>query len=145
MTDCLKSSIIGQLNLIMSSSRILLVFLGFIFIVIVILSSGRIAAALRSRLGQFFPFIKSTSLTTPPNITPTITPSVINKISPTPTPSAFYGGQNTTNSGQNTTKGGITTSEIPATGPNELTWVILGGSGVIGYSIKKLSNFIYRK
>ncbi|MCJ7740794.1 hypothetical protein MUP32_05800 [Candidatus Microgenomates bacterium] len=133
----------------MSSSRIILVFLGFIFIVIVILSSGRIAVALRSRLGQFFPFMKSTSLTTPPKITPTLTPSAVYKISPTsmpsPTLSAFYGGQNTTKGGQNTTKGGVTTAEIPATGPNDLLWVILGGSTAIGYSLKKLSNFIYRR
>jgi len=126
----------------MSSSRIILVFLGFIFVIIVILSSGRIAAALRARLGQFFPFMKSTSLTTSPKVSPTLTPSAVYKISPTsipsPTLSAFYGGQNTT-------KGGITTTEIPATGPNDLAWVILGGSTAIGYSLKKLSSFIYRR
>jgi hypothetical protein len=72
----------------MTSSRFVLVFLGFVFIVIVVLSSGRIAGALRSRFGGFFPTpnILSDSSSQTLQSTPTPTHAPQPTMSPTNAP-----------------------------------------------------------
>src|SRR3989338_1191000 len=111
----------------MTSSRLILLFLGFIFLVIVILSSNRIAAGVRDRFGKFLPFIKSESATQaiPPTPTPTIKKTAFISI---PTPTLIIYGEKSTNS-----------SEIPATGLNNVVWLILGGSLTLGGIFKKIT------
>ncbi|MBI3954912.1 hypothetical protein HY338_00580 [Candidatus Gottesmanbacteria bacterium] len=117
----------------MSSSRIILIFLGFIFIIIVILSSTKIAGALRARFGKFIPggTVTSDISLTPTNIMPTITitPKPTNKVS---VPSTNKGGQPVSKSSP--------TSETPATGPAETAWLIISGSLLTGIGIRKLGN-----
>lgn len=112
----------------MSSSRLILIFLGFIFLIIVILSSSRIAATLRKSVGNIIPGAKSTI----ENITPTPT---IKAETITPTPTVII----SSNKGGTISKGGITSGEIPATGPNDLLYLVLGGSVAAGIALKKLS------
>ncbi len=102
----------------MTSSRLILIFLGFIFLIIVILSSSKIAGALRERFGKFLPTANTTVETTP---TPTIEAE-------TPTPSLIPGATSTPS------------GEIPSTGPSELAYFILGGSLIAGLALKRISN-----
>ena len=109
----------------MSSGKIILIFLGFILLAIVLLSSNKIATSLRTRFGRFLPTVKTTSK---------ISPTPVTMLSPTPTlikkPVAV------------TTNGkvaGSNTGEIPATGPAEVMWLILGGSALAGAALNKLS------
>lgn len=103
----------------MSSTRFILIFLGFIFVIIVILSSQKIAGSLRERFGGIIPFPKATT----EEITPTPSP-IIEEITPTPT---------------TITVGSSTPSdEIPATGPSEVVYLLLGGSFLLGTFFKNL-------
>jgi hypothetical protein len=104
----------------MSSSRLILIFLGFILVIIVILTSGQIAGALKKRFGNVIPQAKVIS----ENITPTPTEE------PTPTETPFYNGK----------KGGSVNNEIPATGPADIVYLLLGGSMATGFVFKKLSS-----
>jgi hypothetical protein len=108
----------------MSSSRLVLIFLGIILIVIVILSSSRIAGALKSRFGKLIPGQFAGAV-----ITPTPTPF---QVSPTPTKTVAsnYSGP----TGKSTPN-----STIPATGPAEVAWVLIGGSGAAGFLLRKFS------
>lgn len=108
----------------MTSSRLILIFLAFIFLIIVILSSSRISAALRSRFAGIVPSLKPTT----EDITPT--PSIEIE-TPTPTPTVIYGRGVSTNNPN--------TKSIPATGPAELAWLVLGGSFFTGVALKKIS------
>lgn len=106
----------------MTSSRLILIFLGFIFVIIVILTSSRIAGSLRSRFGGFFPTVNTTtteeiSATPPP---PAETPA--------PAPITPPGKEKVTS-----TPGGT----IPATGPPEIMWFLLGASFLSGLSLRK--------
>lgn len=110
----------------MTSSKLILIFLGFIFLIIVILSSSRISAALRSRFGKMIPTIGTKTQ----DLTPTPTPTFEVTDTPTPSPTSVYGKgtTNRNNSGKN----------IPATGPADLAWLVLGGSFLSGVLIKKV-------
>ena len=108
----------------MTSSRFILIFLGFIFLIIIILSSGRISAALQKRFGNIIPSMKLYS-----KPTPTPAPAPLTSILPTPT--TIYN-QDTTSS---------PTGEIPATGPEIISLFILSGSLITGISLKNLSHF----
>lgn len=120
----------------MSSSRLLLLFLILIFLIIVILSSNRIAGALRTRFGNVIPRLQ------------TITQR--NTSSPTPTPPESMQPSATPASTQ---KGGLgfvpsitpkaavnKPSEIPATGPMDVTWLLLGGSLSLGVTAQYFAN-----
>ncbi len=114
----------------MSSSRIILLFLGFIFIIIVILSSAKIASGLRARFGKFIP---GGTVTSDISITPSVVPTVT--LTPKPTvaaPSTNKGGQPVSKSSP--------TSETPATGPAETAWLIISGSLLTGIVIRKLGS-----
>lgn len=113
----------------MTSSRLILIFLAFIFLIIVLLSSNRIAASLRTRFGKMIPSL--TPITE--NITPT--PSMSQETPTptlTPTPTIVYG--NASKRSNNSTK------NIPATGPADLAWLILGGSFLSGFVLKKIAS-----
>lgn len=111
----------------MTSSKLILIFLAFIFFLIVVLSSSKIANFLRSRFGSMVPSISPIS----EDITPT--PSII-ETTLTPTPTIVYG-----NGYRTETKGGIVRT-IPASGPEDLAWLILGGSFSAGIVLKKISS-----
>jgi len=107
----------------MSSSKLIFIFLGFILIAVVLLSSKRIATSLRTTFGRFLP----ATITKPsptPNITITPTPTLIKK----------------SVSVNNTDKvARDNTGEIPATGPAEIMWLILGGSAFAGTTLIRFS------
>lgn len=113
----------------MSSSRIILLFLGFIFIIIVILSSAKIAGGLRARFGKFLPGGTVTS-----NIS--ATPSVMPSATLTPKPTMTVSAPVTNKGGQPVSKS-TPTSETPATGPAETTLLIISGSLLTGIGIRK--------
>lgn len=111
----------------MTSSRLILIFLGFIFVIIVILTSSKIAGALRSRFGGFFPPINTTTTEEiSPAPTLVLSPDVRRdeglveeeQIKVTSTPSG----------------------NIPATGPAEIMWLLLGVSLLSGLSLRKFSS-----
>jgi hypothetical protein len=106
----------------MSSTRFILIFLGFIFIIIVILSSQKIAGGLRERFGGIIPFPKATN----EEVTPTPSASGFEEET-TPTPTLILG--SSTPSG-----------EIPATGPAEVAYFILGGSLFLGALLRKTTD-----
>ncbi len=118
----------------MTSSRFILIFLGFIILIIVILSSSRIASTLRDKFGNLIP--PSLRLA---KISPSPTPILTQK---TPTPSVYTkvisGGNNSSN---NTFSRSRTSSpeQIPATGPEDIAWLILGGSFIAGISLKRIT------
>lgn len=115
----------------MTSSRLILIFLGFIFFIIVVLSSNRIASFLRSKFGSLIPPLKpTTEEITPTPILGGVTPT------PTPTPTSTVGNSRRNSSGA---KGGQVDT-IPATGPAEVAWLLVGGSFLIGVSFKKFSS-----
>lgn len=105
----------------MTSSRLILIFLGFIFLIIVILSSKQIAKALRDRFGRLLPAAKVTTEEIAP------TPTIIEAETPTPTPE--------TKEQKETTS----VKEVPATGPNDMLWIVLGGSLIAGITLKKFT------
>jgi len=107
----------------MTSSRFILIFLGFIFLIIIILSSSRISGALQKRFGNIFPPLKLYS-------TPTPTPTIPIVEQPTPTPTRVY------NYGAFSSP----SSEIPATGPELISIILISGSFLTGISLKKLTN-----
>lgn len=111
----------------MTSSRIILIFLGFIFLIIVILSSSQISGVLRQRFGSFIPTLKPSI----EEIVPTPTTPFIEEKLLAPTPSIIYSGGG---------KKGDLAGEIPATGPEDFFWVILGGSFLIGVALKKITD-----
>ena len=112
----------------MTSSRLILIFLAFIFLIIILLSSNRIATTLRSKFGKMIPSLSPIT----DNITPT--PTIIEE-TPTPvlspTPTIVYGNgiKRSTNAAKN----------IPATGPEDLAWLILGGSFFSGIVLKRIT------
>ncbi|MBI3380245.1 hypothetical protein HY029_05820 [Candidatus Gottesmanbacteria bacterium] len=113
----------------MTSSRLILIFLAFIFLIIVILSSNRISSALRASFGKMIPSLKTSTTVEDASLTPTPT---METETPTPSPSIIYGGRGVRNS-TNYTK------SMPAAGPEDLVWLILGGSFFAGVTLKKIS------
>lgn len=108
----------------MTSSRLILIFLAFIFLIIVILSSNRISAALRARFAGILPSMNAT--------TEDITPTPTTAETPTPTPTIVYGGGSTKNGASNA-------KNIPATGPQDFALLVLGGSLFIGVTLTRIS------
>lgn len=114
----------------MTTNRLILIFLGIIFLIIIILGSNRIATSLRQRFANFLPKVSPT--VTLEEVTPT--PISFGSLKPTITPisSPKVAGTTTAKSTAN--------SEIPATGPTDFAWLILGGSGLVGLALKKLTS-----
>lgn len=109
----------------MTSSRFILIFLGFIFLIIIILSSSRISSALQKRAGTIFPSLKFVSTPTP---SPSPSPTRIPIQPPTETPKLYNSGSTSTPTG-----------EIPATGPEMVGLLFLSGSFLTGISLRKLT------
>lgn len=130
----------------MTSSRFILIFLGFIFVIIVLLTSSRIAGALRSRFGKLIPSIFPITASSSPTpkisqITPNVLPSPTSYASrfPTGTPK---GGSNAPTAQRDAPDGASQSSqtgETPATGPETLLYALLGGSFLTGSLLKRYS------
>src|SRR3989338_6898370 len=114
----------------MTSSRLILIFLGIIFLMIIILSSNRVIKGLRDRIGSILPVGKTAVQKTTPTPLPT---KVMISITPTSTPSPKTGAV----SGEQITKGGV--KQIPSTGATELAWLVIGGGSLIGLTLRKIS------
>ena len=114
----------------MTSSRLILVFLGIIFLMIIILSSNRVIKGLRDRIGSFLPVGKPAVQKTIPTPSPT---KVMISITPSSTQSPKAG----TVQGEQTTKGGV--KQIPSTGATEIAWLAIGGSSLVGYTLRRIS------
>lgn len=114
----------------MTSSRLILIFLGFIFLIIVILSSSRISTALRSRFGKLLPPLTPT--VEEASLTPT--PTVLETLTPTPTVVYGRGTNGTVNKG-----GTASPKTIPAAGPADTVWLLLAGSFFAGVTLKKIA------
>ena len=113
----------------MTSSRFLLIFLGFILVIIVILTSRQIGGALRERFSRFLPAFKVATQT--PTLTPT--PEVLEEPTPTSTSIPVVYGRGITPDRVDATP----PSQIPATGPQALGWLILGGSLIAGLYLRR--------
>ena len=116
-----------------------------IFLIIVILGSNRIATSLRQRFARFLPISSPT-----PAKEITHTPVSFSSLQPTVTPTTPC---TTTNDTTGKSVAGTTSekgytgsiSEIPATGPNDLAWFMLGGSSLLGVFFKKLTSISSKK
>lgn len=111
----------------MTSTRFIFIFLGFIFLIFIILSSSRISGAIQKRFGPIFPPLKLFS------VTPTPTPAPKPTFTPTPTSTpGFYN------------PGGTSTpsTEIPATGPELASLLFLSGSFLTGIYLKRRTKSI---
>ncbi|OGG14519.1 hypothetical protein A2773_05570 [Candidatus Gottesmanbacteria bacterium RIFCSPHIGHO2_01_FULL_39_10] len=115
----------------MLSNRIILIFLGIIFLIIIILSSQRLSGGLKSRLSGLFPGVKPI-----PTVSPTPTPF---RSTPTPTRTQTAAGfaQQQTKGGQYVQNG---VSEIPSTGADVLSLGLLASLGSGGIILKKLTS-----
>jgi hypothetical protein len=119
----------------MTSSKLILFFIGIILLIVVILSSNKIGVFLRDKFGRFLPssIVQTAKISPTPikSLTPTINPIT------TITPNV----QVYNNTG--VSKGGIQSSpsnQIPATGPEELVYVIISGSFFTGFAINRLAS-----
>lgn len=121
----------------MSSNRLVFLFLGIIFLVIIILSSSRIASTLRGWFGKYIPpSFQGITL----SITPIVT-AIPTKIAQAPSPTLIP-----KNEGNviGTTKGTPST-QIPATGPQEVVWFLVGASATGAIVLRKLEKVISLK
>lgn len=93
----------------MTSTRLILVFLGIIFLIIVVLAGRRIASNLQNSLaGLNIPGFRGAQITLTP------TPTVMEK------------------------KDSSDNGEIPATGPSEVVYLLISG-GIIGGTVLRLA------
>ncbi|OGG00382.1 hypothetical protein A2Y99_00825 [Candidatus Gottesmanbacteria bacterium RBG_13_37_7] len=116
----------------MTSNRLALIFLGFIFLIIVILTSSKIAGFLRTRFARFLP----SNLKLTKQITPTPTPTVKLILQPTIIPTVSLQSASSVGTRNKSSSNG----EIPATGPAEISYLVLGGSMLGGFILKKFRN-----
>ena len=106
----------------MTSSRV--IFLALIFLVIIVLSSNKIADFLKNRFGRYFPTPSAVSVQES-NVIVTPTPTQTNGFPVSPTLEYKSDNEKAT--------------EIPKTGPSEIMLVVIGGSLVAGTVIKTVS------
>jgi hypothetical protein len=123
----------------MSSSKLILFFIGIILLVVVILSSNKIGSFLRQKFGKIVP----TSIL--PYSQPSPTPT---KIPVIPTSIIYNNSQTFQTQSQNNnnyyTKKSTSSNQIPATGPEELVWLIIGGSFATGITLNKFISKKYK-
>jgi hypothetical protein len=110
----------------MHTGRFIIVFLGFVFLLIVIFASKNIAGLMRDRFGRFLPTnVPGKNLVSPTPI-PLLTPSIEKRSTSIP-----YETKTSTNG-----------DEIPATGPEALAWIVISGSLSGGLILNKYSKKI---
>jgi hypothetical protein len=122
----------------MSSNRLIFLFLGIIFLVIVILTSKQIGTTIRGWVGKYLPIAQFQ------NLSPTPTPTPTSKITPSPTKTAYYPTM-TPVASQFTGKKSTPASEIPSTGPDIVTWFLLGSGVGSGMLLRKIHPFTSSK
>lgn len=104
------------------SNRVILIFLGVIFLIIIVLSSQKLSVGIRNKAAGLFPSIKTVPTSTPEGASLSTTPS----LTPTPTTAHFARNKNTP-------------SQTPNTGAGSLSLIILGVAGASGFVVKRLS------
>lgn len=105
----------------MVSSRIILVILSLFLLLIVVLSSSRVIETLRKKIGILPQQAKISTSQTAITPTATLTP----------------GATNDETRAVNTT---LNATEIPGTGPNYLTYILLGSGIISGVIIRKFQD-----
>lgn len=120
----------------MLSNRLILIFLGIIFFLIVILTSNRISATLQERFGGFIPGLRPP---TQEEITPTPTLSEEAEMFPTQTPTTTPETTAIPMENRGEEKGGPPIDKIPATGPFQLALLLLGGLLGVGVTLRKIT------
>lgn len=116
----------------MTSNRVILLILAVIFLIIVILSSKRIADSLRARFGKYLPSPFTIQQEAKTSTSPT--PAKFAEINQTPIP--------TNVNEQPAEKGGSTATETPKTGPAEYMWFAISGGAAAGLILRKVSQKI---
>lgn len=112
----------------MLSNRIILLFLGIIFLIIIVLSSGKLSQGIKSKISGIFPGVKPVPTVNLGDITPTLTPS--------PTVAHF----NTAQAVKGTrTINSKNPTQTPDTGAGTLSLFILSALASTGLIIKRLS------
>ena len=112
----------------MLSNKIILIFLGIIFLIIIILSSQRLSGGLKNRLSGLFPGVKSI---------PTVSPIPSTTPSPTRHPTAISNAQEQIKNNQNGQNG---VSQIPSTGADPLSLALIATFASGGLILKRLSS-----
>ena len=116
----------------MSSNRLIFLFLGIVLLVVVILSSKRIATTLRGWFGKYVPGVQTVEESPTPTITPYPTVKIV---SPTPLQKKAI----------EVTRKSSPTSTIPSTGPETVVWLLLGGGVTGGIALRRIGSSILKK
>lgn len=110
----------------MTSTRLILVFLGIIFLIIVVLAGRRISTNLKNSLaGLNIPGFRGAQITLTP--TPTVTGEAKGGVVPTMTPVVLEKKESSDN------------GEIPATGANEIAYFVISGGLIGGAVLRKVT------
>ncbi len=110
----------------MMSNRIILLFLGIIFLIIIVLSSQKLSAGIRTKVSGIFPGIKPI-----PTVSMEAEVSTSPKLTPTPTLSRFTASKMAAN--------GKSPTQTPDTGAESLSFVIISLTGSAGIILKRLT------
>ncbi len=117
----------------MISNRIILFFLGVIILIVIVLSSQKLSAALRNRLSGVFPKVQTVKVGSDDTLTPT--PSIKGVLSPTPV--LYTNTKTTTQKPVTTTKRVV--ANTPNTGPESVPLLLLAGMGMGGALLTRLT------
>lgn len=110
----------------MLSNRLILIFLGVIFLIIIVLSSKKLSSGVQGKLAGFFPSVKTVP-TVGPETDITITPT----LTATPTIAHFTAAKKSM---------AKSPSQTPDTGAGTLSLAIIALLGGTGLTIKRLSS-----
>ena len=103
----------------MNSSRLILIFLGIIFVLIIILSSSRIGSGLKNRLNSLFSRPVTTQIQdTQVQLEPT--PTISEELTESPTPTVSV-------------RTSTPPTESPATGAADIFWIATGSGLMISF------------
>lgn len=119
----------------MSSNRLIFLFLAIVLLVVVILSSKRIATTLRSLFGKYVPGVQNIEEVTP---SPTLTPfPTLKASSPTPISNRIASPTPNLRKYPATTQKSSLSDTIPSTGPESVVWLLLGGGLTSGFTLRR--------
>lgn len=110
----------------MLSNRLILIFLGVIFVIIIVLSSQKLSAGIKSRFGGLLPATRPV-----PTLAVPLPQAAAQKLNPTPTLARFGNTNNKTVSSS--------VAQIPSTGPADLSLGVIASFAGFGLILRKLS------
>jgi hypothetical protein len=119
----------------MSSSKLILFFIGIILLIIIILSSNKLGIFFRQKFGKYLP----STLSPASKVSPT---PIRMFISPTATPVIYNSAINNNSKKSQVYYSGKSTSsdQIPATGPENILYLLLSGSMITGFTLNKIAS-----